>query len=124
MTAERSRKVTQLQSQYMQQQERNDQILKRRKRGLYRRLTVFGGIALIFAVFIISGMISQSASLSEQAEQKDKLKSELNDLNKEQKILEEEIVKLNDDEYIAELARRELYLSKENETIFSSPEKK
>ncbi|MBS2967278.1 septum formation initiator family protein [Metabacillus sp. KIGAM252] len=124
MSAERSHKVTQLQSQYMQQQERNDQILKRRKRGLFRRLTVFGAIVALFAIFIITGMINQSAALSEQAEQKDKLTGELNDLKKEQSMLEEEIGKLNDDDYIAELARRDYFLSGENEIIFSSPDKK
>ncbi|WP_338779280.1 septum formation initiator family protein [Metabacillus sp. FJAT-52054] len=124
MSAERSHKVTQLQSQYMQQQERNDQILKRRKRGLFRRLTVFGAIVALFAIFIITGMINQSAALSEQAEQKDKLTSELKDLKKEQSMLQEEIGKLNDDDYIAELARRDYFLSGENEIIFSSPDKK
>ncbi|KZZ86537.1 FtsB family cell division protein [Bacillus sp. SJS] len=124
MSAEKSHKVTQLQSQYMQQQERNDQILKRRKRGLFRRLTVFGAIVALFAIFIITGMINQSAALSEQAEQKDKLTSELKDLKKEQSMLQEEIGKLNDDDYIAELARRDYFLSGENEIIFSSPDKK
>ncbi|MTH55242.1 cell division protein DIVIC [Bacillus mangrovi] len=124
MSAERSRKVTQLQSQYMQQQERNDQILKRRKRGLYRRLAVFGAAALIAVVFIAAGLIDQTVSLAEQSEQKDKLKEELQVLKKEQNLLEEEITKLNDDDYIAELARRDYFLSGENEIIFSSPDKK
>ncbi|AZB41201.1 hypothetical protein CEF21_01995 [Bacillus sp. FJAT-42376] len=124
MSAERSHKVTQLQSQYMQQQERNDQIIKRRKRGLYRRLAVFGVVVAIFAIFIITGMINQSASLAEQSEQKDKLSSQLKDLKKEQNLLQEEIGKLNDDDYIAELARRDYFLSGENEIIFSSPDKK
>jgi cell division protein DivIC len=45
-------------------------------------------------------------------------------LKKEETLLKEEIVKLNDDDYIAKLARKEYFLSDENEIIFTLPEKK
>ena len=43
-------------------------------------------------------------------------------LEKEQRLLEEEIVKLNDDEYIAKFARKEYFLSDDGEIIFNLPE--
>ena len=39
-------------------------------------------------------------------------------------LLKDEIVKLNDDEYIGKLARKEYFLSDDNEIIFTLPEKK
>ena len=43
-------------------------------------------------------------------------------LKDKQSALEEEIVKLNDDEYIAKLARRDYFLSDEGEIIFNIPD--
>lgn len=39
-------------------------------------------------------------------------------------MLQEEIVKLNDDDYIAKLARRDYFLSENNEIIFNLPKEK
>jgi cell division protein DivIC len=107
----------------VQQQERKDQIMKRRKRGLIRRLTLFGLIAAVTSVIVLSTLISQSSAIEEKAEEKKKLESQLAELEKEEKVLEEEIVKLNDDDYIAKIARRDYFLSDENEIIFSLPKK-
>ena len=43
-------------------------------------------------------------------------------MQKEEEQLKEEIVKLNDDEYIAKLARKEYFLSDDGEIIFNLPE--
>ncbi|MCD7036656.1 septum formation initiator family protein [Metabacillus sp. GX 13764] len=124
MDNERSRKVTPLQSQYMQQQERQDQIQKRRRRGLIRRLTLLGAIAAAAAVFIIFTFVSQSIEIGKKAEEKDKLASQLTELKKDQKMLQQEIKNLNDDEYIAKIARRDYFLSGKDEIIFNVPDKK
>ncbi|MDQ0856799.1 septum formation initiator family protein [Bacillus sp. V2I10] len=123
MSLAKDRKITQLQSQYMQQQERKDQILKRRKRGLIRRLTLFGLIAAVTSVIVLTTLISQSSAINEKVHQKKELQTQLTELQKEEKVLEEEIVKLNDDEYIAKIARRDYFLSEDNEIIFTLPKK-
>ncbi len=123
MSLAKDRKITQLQSQYMQQQERKEQILKRRKRGLMRRLTLFGLIAAISSVIVLTTLISQSSAINEKIDEKNEIQSQLTKLEKEEKVLEEEIVKLNDDEYIAKIARRDYFLSEDNEIIFNLPNK-
>jgi cell division protein DivIC len=123
MSLAKDRKITQLQSQYMQQQERKDQILKRRKRGLIRRLTLFGLIAAVTSVIVLTTLISQSSAINEKVHQKKELQTQLTELQKEEMVLEEEIVKLNDDEYIAKIARRDYFLSEDNEIIFTLPKK-
>ena len=45
-------------------------------------------------------------------------------MQKEESLLKDEIVKLNDDDYIGKLARKEYFLSDDNEIIFTLPEKK
>jgi cell division protein DivIC len=119
MSLERSKKITELQSQYMQQQERQRQLSKRRKRGLFRRLTIFGLLALISSAIMLTTILSQSSAINEKNEEQKELEEKLSGLAKEEKLLREEIVKLNDDEYIAKIARRDYFLSDDNEIIFN-----
>ncbi|TXC85015.1 hypothetical protein FS935_20890 [Metabacillus litoralis] len=122
MSLERSKKITELQSQYMMQQERQQQISKRRKRGLFRRLVMFGILAIISSAIMLTTILGQSNAINEKVEKQQKLSEELSTLQKEEKILREEIVKLNDDEYIAKIARRDYFLSDDNEIIFNIKE--
>ncbi|MFK4996598.1 septum formation initiator family protein [Bacillus sp. N9] len=52
------------------------------------------------------------------------LEESLAKLEKKQLTLENEIVKLNDDDYIAKLARSEYFLSEKGEIIFNIPDPK
>lgn len=57
-------------------------------------------------------------------EEKQKADEELVALKKDETILKEEIIKLNDEEYIAKLARKDFFLSDSNEIIFNLPTEK
>ncbi|MDI3410421.1 hypothetical protein QKW52_08620 [Bacillus sonorensis] len=50
MNDSRKRNISQIQNEYKEQMERKQQYLKRKRRGLYRRLTVFGAVALLAAI--------------------------------------------------------------------------
>ena len=50
--------------------------------------------------------------------------AQLEGVQEEQEMLKRQLVKLNDDDYIAKLARKEYFLSEKNEIIFSIPENK
>lgn len=56
---ERKRNIAQIQNDYQKQMEQQAQRLKRKRRGLLRRLTVFGVIVLMFAVLVTSALWSQ-----------------------------------------------------------------
>ena len=62
--------------------------------------------------------------LDEKTEEKEQLKKNLAKLEKDETLLKEEIVKLNDDDYIAKLARKDYFLSDDNEIIFTLPKRK
>ncbi|QED45893.1 septum formation initiator family protein [Cytobacillus dafuensis] len=124
MGAIQKKKVAKIQTSYAVQQEEVEINKGRKRKLLYRRLAVFFIGAAFISFLMISTLVSQSAALEEKNEEKKKLKNELAVLKKKEVDLEEEIVKLNDDEYIAKLARKDYFLSEENETIFKLPEKK
>lgn len=119
----RDRKVAKIQSAYVEQTEHNQQNRKNRKKGLIRRLVLFAVITTVLSVLTVSTLLSQSAAIQKKEEAKKEVENTLNSLEKEQKLLEEEITKLNDDEYIAKIARRDYFLSNEGEVIFNLPNK-
>ncbi|USK59933.1 FtsB family cell division protein [Peribacillus asahii] len=110
-----------MENEYVAQQEKKAQSMKKKKRGLRRRLTLYGICLFAFFIFAVVTIVSQNAALNEKAQQKEKIDNELATLKKEEKVLKEEIVKLNDDEYIAKIVRRDYFLSEEGEIIFNLP---
>lgn len=122
MGAIKKRNVTKIQSNYTLQQEMHEISTSRKKKLLLRRLTVFFLFAVVITYFMITTLISQSATLDSITAEKAELDRELKDLKRTEIILKEEIVKLNDDEYIAKLARKDYFLSDENEIIFTIPQ--
>lgn len=68
-------------------------------------------------------MHSQTKDIEANLASKKQLEQKLDKLEKQKKQLKEEIKKLHDDGYIAELARKKYYLSKNGEIIFVTPEK-
>jgi cell division protein DivIC len=71
---------------------------------------------------MITSFISQSSTLDKKVAQKRQLEQEMTQLKKQQQMLKEDIVKLNDDEYLAKLARKEYFFSETGEIIFNIPE--
>lgn len=115
---ERKRNIAHIQNDYQKQMEQQAQRLKRKRRGLLRRLTVFGVIVLMFAVLVTSALWSQSSALKEKEEKKVALEKELKQLQTKQEDISDEIKKLKSKEYVLELARRDYYMSKKGEKIF------
>lgn len=117
----KERKVSKIQSTYIEQREQKQQRQAKNKRGLLRRLVVFGIFVCILSGITISTLFSQTQAIEEKEAERNKVQTKLAALESKQKSLEEEIVKLNDDEYIAKIARRDLFLTNEGEVIFNLP---
>ncbi|WP_421382561.1 FtsB family cell division protein [Bacillus salacetis] len=118
----RERNITSMENAYVRQQELKKKISHHRKKKLFRRLALLFILALTISGFLVSALISRASVLEEKEAEKAKLEAKLEKLERQQAILEDEIVKLNDDEYIAKLARRDYFLSDEGEIIFNIPE--
>jgi len=121
MGVKQERGIAPLENPYMRQQEVAVRAAARRRKLLYRRLTVFFVMAIAVSALLIFTLFSREASLKAKKAEKVQVEEKLARLEKEQVMLENEIVKLNDDEYIAKLARSEYFLSDKGEIIFNIP---
>ena len=117
-----NRNVSSINQDYVRSVERQEERQKAHKVRLYRRLLVFGVLAVVVFGWIAVTMYSQSTVLASKEKEKQEALLALEEVNEEQEMLRTQILKLNDDEYIAKLARKEYFLSEEGEIIFSIPE--
>lgn len=122
MSGLNKRKVTALKNAFVFSRARKDLFIARHKKKLYRRLAAFIIVALMISVGLVSTLFSRTAHLEEQKLTKEKAEESLAELKQQQKRYEEELKKLEDDEYIAELARKKYFLSDDGEIIFNIPE--
>ncbi|WP_100332744.1 FtsB family cell division protein [Bacillus xiapuensis] len=115
-------KVTALKNAFVFSREKQERFLARHRTKLFRRLAAFAILASIIVGLLGSTLYSQNAHLEEKKQQKEQALASLSDLKKQQKQYEEELKKLNNDEYIAELARKNYFFSDKGEVIFNIPE--
>ena len=109
--------IKQIDTPYVQYQEKRTQSFEKKKLGLTRRLAFFALFAIITTGIVLTTLFSQHSALKDKEEHK----SELKEIVAEKAMLRR-IIKLNDEEYIAKLARKEYFLSDDGEIIFNLPE--
>lgn len=124
MSAVRRRNVAKIQTTYAEEQALASDFNVRKRRRLYRRLSIFLIFAISASYFMVSSILSQTSAIDAKKDQKKQLVRQLSDLKKQQGILKDNIVKLNDDDYIAKLARKDYFFSDKNEIIFNIPDEK
>lgn len=115
-------RVKSLQNDYFYETDSQMKALKRQKIGFRRRMIVFGIVATVLLTLLITTYINQTKTLAEKKKLKEEVEQELQLAKEKQEKLNLQIEKLNDDEYIAKLARKEYFLSDEGEIIFTIPE--
>lgn len=117
-----SRPVTPIRSEYVASREIYEKVQRKRRKGLIRRLAAFF-ILFGFAVsFMIHALLSQSAKLHEMEAQKAHLQKQLSNVKQEQRQLQRDIKLLNDEDYLGKLARKNFFMSKNGEIIFTTPQ--
>lgn len=119
---EESRNIASINKDYVRSVERQEKRQKAHKVRLFRRLAVFVVIACAVTGWLVVTMINQSQALAVKEERKEKALLALEQVQDEQEMLNSQILKLNDDDYIAKLARKEYFLSEDGEIIFAIPE--
>lgn len=124
MGVRKEKNITSMENAYTKQQMMKEKVIAKRKKLLLRRLVAFGIIALASVYLLVSTLISRNHQLEVKQAEKAKLEKRLADLKKKKSYLQDEVVKLNDDNYIAKLARSEYFLSEKGEIIFNIPDDK
>ncbi|MGX1983831.1 cell division protein DivIC [Thermolongibacillus altinsuensis] len=115
-------KVTKIQSSYAFEHEKREKKASKRRKVVLLRFSLFAVMLMALSSVFLYALISQSSAIDAKLKAKERLEVKLQMLKKEEEKLNDEIKKLNDDEYIAELARKEYFFSKEGEIIFTTPE--
>ncbi|RYM04883.1 DivIC [Sporolactobacillus sp. THM7-7] len=121
MESTRVRPVTPIRTDYVQSQEILMKRNKRRLKGLIRRLIAFTVIFAAVCFFMVSSLVSQSKKIDAAQAEKSQLKQKVEAADKQTGQLKKRIHLLHDKDYVGEIARRDLLLSKKGEIIFSKP---
>ena len=116
--------VASIQTEYVRSLQKKENRKNARKIRLYRRLAVFAIAAAIILGGLIQMFFKQKQVLEAKEQQKVEMLAQLGEVQEEQEMLKRQLVKLNDDDYIAKIARKEYFLSENSEIIFSVPENK
>lgn len=120
---EDDRNISSINKDYVRSVERKEKRQKAHKVRLFRRLSAFAVIVVVVMGWLTITLFNQSQALAAKEEKKQESLQTLEEVRYEQEMLNSQILKLNDDEYIAKLARKEYFLSEKGEIIFAIPEK-
>lgn len=114
--------IASIKNEYVRSLQEKKDRRRARKVRLYRRLTVFSVVAVVMFSILTYMFVNQKTVLAAKEQEKEVLLEQLAEKEEEQAMLTNQLAKLNDDEYIAKLARQEYFLSEKNEIIFSLPQ--
>lgn len=84
------------------------------------RLSCVFVVAIVLFVSLFFPYMKQRENVEKAQKDLEQLESDLKALEKEIALKEEQVRRLNDDEYIADLARRDFFMSKDGEVIYST----
>lgn len=114
-------KTTQLHPEFNEQQQRKQKFQKQQRKVMRNRLFVlFGGFFLIIA-FLAFMSHENNKKLAKKEQEYITITKSLDAEQEKNQDLQTQIKRLNDDEYIAQLAREKLFFSRKGEVIFSLP---
>ncbi len=116
--------VASIETEYVRSLRKKEIWRNKQKKRLQRKMFVYAVIAFVVLGGLTNMYIQQQQTLEEKERQKVETLAKLKEVKDEQELLKKQLVKLDDDDYIAKLARKEYFLSDKNEIIFSVPENK
>ena len=119
-----TRNITSIDTDYVRSMQKKENFKKAQQKRLRNRLAVFFVIVCVVAGTLFNMNAGQKEILAAKQEEKAQATATLEDLKAQQEQLNTQLIRLDDDEYIAKLARKEYFLSETNEIIFSIPDKK
>jgi cell division protein DivIC len=96
---------------------------ERKAKAQKRRKRVLGVVVLFFLLWGGFTWYGQQSALATKAQELTKVQSTLQQVKLQNDELAYQVNKLNDREYIAEIARKDYHLSKPGEVIFITPDK-
>jgi cell division protein DivIC len=117
-----SSKLRKINSEFVKTEDRKRKTDERQKLVNNRKLLAVIIVFMLLLAGTVYVRIVRDQALAIKLKENKKLQMKLTSLKKEERNLNQEIVNLNDDEYVARLARKEYYVSTNGEIIFTTPE--
>ena len=96
-------------------------VKKKKVRKVTKRIMVFGVIAGLLSTLVLGTITTIVVDIMNKYNEANELEEQLVKLEKKEKELNQEIVKLQDPEYLARYAREKYFYSKDNELIIRIP---
>lgn len=99
--------------------ERSDRVNKKKRKKSKFKIKIFISLIVFGAITFSLGynLFNNLKSINQMKQEKVSLKNKITDLEKEKKVLETDIQKLEDPDYIAKYVREKYFYSKEGELI-------
>lgn len=116
--------VASIETEYVRSMQRKENWRRKQKKRLKVKLLIFAAVIVLTFGGIASYNHKQKELLALKQQEKQELVEQLSVKASEQEQLKKQLLKLDDEEYIAKLARKEYFVSNKNEIIFSLPEGK
>lgn len=116
------RNVARINEAYIEQYDAQLKRQKRRRKKLYRRLTLFGVVACTSLFLLLAYHMDQRSRYNEMEQEYQQLTTELSTLEREEKMLENEIELLQDEEYLLQIAKTNYFFTEEGEIVFKTSE--
>ncbi|MCP3029685.1 septum formation initiator family protein [Halobacillus sp. A5] len=113
--------VTRMDSTYMKNYDAQLERHARKKKRLMRRIILFSLLVIIVAGSMVTYHFQQRALHAEKVEEYKQLQAEMDELETEEKNINEEIELLNNEDYVLQIARSNYFFSKDGEIIFKMP---
>ncbi|MFJ7828472.1 septum formation initiator family protein [Psychrobacillus sp. NPDC096623] len=117
------KQIASINTDYVRSIERQENRNKAKKVRLARRLVLFAILSVALVGFLVTTLLNSKSAYEEKQLEKEQVAQQLEQVKEEQEILKVQISKLNDDEYIGKLLRKQYFLSEEGEIIFTLPGK-
>ena len=103
---------------------KNKQAQQGKDRAKSIRFFLLAFLTSIIMIWASSLWLEQNDVIAQKQQELDRMKEKVREANEQQVELSYQIKRLQDPDYIAEIARRDYFLSKPGETIFKTPSNK
>lgn len=120
-TNQLEQQISSINSEYVRSVQKKKKRQHAQRVRLYRRLAAFAVVASLIIGFLVHSLLESQRTLAEKKATQIEVEQSLAETTEEKESLELQIAKLNDDEYIGKLLRKDYFLSEENELIFTLP---
>lgn len=113
--------VSRIHQDFVKQEELREKRQHNRKVTMYRRIAIMTTVFILIVGSLVFSIVKKEESLQQKQTEKIVLQKELKQEKEKKEELKTQLVKLDDDDYIAKIVRKDLFLSKKGEKIFNIP---